>query len=297
MKKRIWGIFAAGLFFPTFSIYCQNTPSPLTKVPALIPGQRISPPSKLNNRINTRKPTIPVASDRDGDGVQDSYDRCPDEKGEKRNFGCPTSNSKQVYYPAITIGNQVWMQNNLNTDRFRNGDLIPEAKSNEEWKRFGEERKPAWCYYENDAAKGVVYGKLYNFYAVTDPRGLAPQGWHVPTFDEWSALVTQSGGDQRAGLALKANNYWRVSGESTRNSGGFLAMAAGYRTYNGNFHYLGELGNFWCIRHATSTQRTVKEPCYYSLTYNSFGIMRYSVTGVLLYNGYSVRCLKDRSIQ
>lgn len=96
--------------------------------------------------------------DRDGDGVLDSYDRCPDEKGEKRNFGCPPS--KQIYYPVVTIGNQVWMQNNLNTDRFRNGDLIPEAKSNEEWKRLGEERKPAWCFYENDSTKGVVYGKL-----------------------------------------------------------------------------------------------------------------------------------------
>lgn len=99
-----------------------------------------------------------------------------------------------------------------------------------------------------------------------------------------------------AGLALKSNNNWRVSGESTRNNGGFLAHAAGYRTYNGNFHYLVELGNFWCIKNAMSNQRAVIEPWYYSLTFNSLGIMRYSVTGVLLYNGFSIRCLKDRLI-
>ena len=72
-------------------------------------------------------------------------------------------------YKTVTIGEQTWMAENLNVSKFRNGDEIPEAKTNEEWIKAGNEGKPAWCYYENIPANGEKYGKLYNWYAVTDP--------------------------------------------------------------------------------------------------------------------------------
>jgi len=86
----------------------------------------------------------------------------------------------------VTIGNQVWMSQNLNVDKFRNGDPIPHAETREEWEKAGENRHPAWCYYDNDSANADKYGKLYNWYAVNDPRGLAPEGWKIPSHEDWT---------------------------------------------------------------------------------------------------------------
>ena len=82
---------------------------------------------------------------------------------------------------SVKIGSQVWATENLNVDRFRNGDPIPQAKTAEEWQNAGNNQQPAWCYYNNDPKNGESYGKLYNWYAVNDRRGLAPQGWHIPS--------------------------------------------------------------------------------------------------------------------
>ena len=106
----------------------------------------------------------------------------------------------------VKIGTQTWMGQNLNVDRFRNGDPIPEAKTNEEWQKAIENKQPAWCYYGNSVANGVKYGKLYNWFAVNDPRGLAPAGWHVPTKDEWFILINYLGGYKIAGTKLKSTS-------------------------------------------------------------------------------------------
>jgi hypothetical protein len=79
---------------------------------------------------------------------------------------------------------------------YRNGDVIPEVTDNAQWNTL---TTGAWCYYNNDSANNADYGKLYNWYAVNDPRGLAPAGWHVPSKDEWSNMVSALGGDSKAG--------------------------------------------------------------------------------------------------
>src|SRR5210317_1010044 len=89
----------------------------------------------------------------------------------------------------ISIGNQVWMLDNLNVDKFRNGDSIPQAKTDEEWENAGINGQPAWCYYDNNPDNGKRYGKLYNWHAVNDSRGLAPKGWHIPSAQEWIVLL------------------------------------------------------------------------------------------------------------
>lgn len=92
---------------------------------------------------------------------------------------------------TVTIGSQVWMTKNLNVDKFRNGDPIPQAKSEEEWKVAIENKQPAWCYYDNNPANGVKWGKLYNWFAVNDSRSLAPKDYHIPTDSEWTTLIKQ----------------------------------------------------------------------------------------------------------
>jgi uncharacterized protein (TIGR02145 family) len=129
---------------------------------------------------------------------------------------CSTTSSQQYgsfkdsrdgrVYKTVKIGEQVWMAENLNTDRFRNGDPIPEAKTPEEWEAAGENQQPAWCYYENNPANGLKYGKLYNWYAVNDYRGLAPEGYHIATQTEFESLKKYLG--KNAGNKLKSKSGW-----------------------------------------------------------------------------------------
>ncbi len=93
--------------------------------------------------------------------------------------------SKTPYFDEVKIGNQIWMQKNLDVVTFRNGDTIPQVFGNKEWEVAGFEEKPAWCYYNYDSTNGAQYGKLYNWYAVNDSRGLAPEGWQIPSLVEW----------------------------------------------------------------------------------------------------------------
>ena len=109
---------------------------------------------------------------------------------------------------TVTIGKQVWMTVNLNVDKFRNGDPIPEVKSEEEWQMADENGQPAWSYYDNDPANAEKYGKLYNWHAVNDPRGLAPEGWHIPNENELDELINFLGGIDLAGVKMKTSSGW-----------------------------------------------------------------------------------------
>jgi uncharacterized protein (TIGR02145 family) len=94
----------------------------------------------------------------------------------------------------VTIGKQKWSTTNLDVESFKNGDPIKEAKTNEEWILAEQSGEPAWCYYDNDEKNESQYGKLYNWHAVNDSRGLAPDGWHIPTDAEWKELSQHLGG-------------------------------------------------------------------------------------------------------
>lgn len=94
---------------------------------------------------------------------------------------------------SVKIGDQTWMTENLDLSSFRNGDLINEASTEKEWENAGQESRPAWCYADNSTANGKKYGKLYNWFAVNDPRGLAPNGWHIPGDAEWTKLTNYLG--------------------------------------------------------------------------------------------------------
>jgi uncharacterized protein (TIGR02145 family) len=95
-------------------------------------------------------------------------------------------------YKTVVIGSNTWMAENLNVSTFRNGDPIYEAKTNEDWEKAAKEGKPAWCYYNNDHLNGKEFGKLYNYFALIDSRGLSPEGWHIPSRGEWDVVYWTS---------------------------------------------------------------------------------------------------------
>lgn len=188
----------------------------------------------------------------------------------------------------VTIGKQVWMTQNLNVDKFRNGDPIPEAKTDEEWRKAGENGEPAWCYYNNNPDNGDRYGKLYNWYAVNDPRGLAPEGWKIPSDEDWSRLVDFLGGESVAGTKMKSTDFWAdyegKSGNGT-NESGFSGLPGGFRKNNGKFYDIGKNGTWW-----SSTEMSTLSAWNRYLYY---GYGRVGRIFNLKENGLSVRCLRD----
>lgn len=150
----------------------------------------------------------------------------------------------QPVFVSVKIGNQVWMAENLGVDRFRNGDLIPQAKSKAAWQKAAKNETPAWCYYGFDAKNGMQYGKLYNQFAVTDARGLAPIGWHIPNFEEWDELGIALGGEALAGNLLKSKTGWDADGNGT-DQVGFTALPTGYCSEKGKALYRGKTTSFW----------------------------------------------------
>ena len=182
----------------------------------------------------------------------------------------------------VKIGKQIWMTENLNVDRFRNGDLIPEARTNEEWVKAGKVGKPAWCYYNNDPENGKKYGKLYNWYAVNDPRGLAPKDYHIPSDAEWALLTGYLGGENVAGGKMKTTSGWSESGNGN-NSSGFSGLPGGLRHLDGMFDYICEYGIWW-----SSTE-------FFTLTALShgFNFAAYSADQAKRKVAISVRCLRD----
>lgn len=199
-------------------------------------------------------------------------------------------------YREVTIGNKTWMAENLNVVKFRNGDTIPNAKSMAEWIKAGKNGQPAWCYFNNETLNGTKYGKLYNFFAVADPRGLAPDGWHVASDEEWTSLIAHLGGEDVAGNKMKTPSLWKNAGNivgpymeagssNGNNSSGFSGLPGGYRNYTGNFESLSQNGYWW-----SSTEYSTTSAWAFYLSYYNGKAIRMTIQNS---RGYSVRCVKD----
>jgi uncharacterized protein (TIGR02145 family) len=160
-----------------------------------------------------------------------------------------TKPSTQTIYSSVKIGEQEWMSKNLDVSTFRNGDPIPRAQSAAEWAKASKAHKPAWCYYSEKSGK---YGKLYNWYAVNDKRGLAPRGWHIPNSDEWEKLIDRFYSDFEGDYlgAVKSNSGWESDIFTNRskngtNSNGFNALPGGNRQESGRLDGIGQLFKYW----------------------------------------------------
>lgn len=145
-------------------------------------------------------------------------------------------------YAAVSIGNRIWTAGNLNVARYRNGDPIPEVRDPEEWSKL---TTGAWCRYENIEENGITYGRLYNWYAVNDPRGLAPEGWRVATDEDWAALSEALGGEKVAGGRIKAARLWQQPDGEAGKSGFELLPAGARRDTDGAFVLQGEYSRLW----------------------------------------------------
>ncbi len=187
-------------------------------------------------------------------------------------------------YKIVVIGDQTWMAENLNDSKFQNGDPIPEAKSIEDWIAAGNNGKPAWCYYNNDPSKGNNYGKLYNWHAVNDPRRLAPNGWHIPTRNEWFYLQKHLGGYDYAGKKMKSKYGWTENGNGT-NESGFLGLPSGMRGIDGKFYDIETTGRWW------SSSFEMDDRAWSTSIYNDFDVQDASLVEKKM--GFSVRFIKD----
>jgi len=188
-------------------------------------------------------------------------------------------------YKTIKIGDQNWMAENLKTTHYNNGDEIPTGYSNSWWVQL---ETGAYGYYDDDPTHQVTYGNLYNWYTVDDSRDVCPDGYHVPTDEEYTILKDYLGGKLVAGGKMKEAglDHWNSPNTGASNESGFSAFPAGYRA-NGNGHYygMGNFGYFWL-----SSETSGINAWYRSLDYNYSDVYRYNY---VKQNGFSVRCLGD----
>jgi uncharacterized protein (TIGR02145 family) len=194
-------------------------------------------------------------------------------------------------FNSVKIGNQVWMSENLRVSTFRNGDVIPKVTSEADWKRMSEEKKPAWCYYNFDRANEKKYGKLYNWYAINDPRGISPIGWHVPNNSEWTTLTEYLGADKVC-ASMKSTDGWvpfytgdYYKNPNGTNLSGFNGLPAGGCQADGRFLFQGTNVYWWSATECN-------DEAAYSWELNSmqdFILKSPSEKG----GGSSVRCLHD----
>ena len=183
-------------------------------------------------------------------------------------------------YTTITINGKEWFKENLKTTKYANGDSIENVPTAGDW---GLRTSGAWAYYNNDVNNNSSFGKLYNWYAVTDVKGLCPTGWHVATDADWTSLTANYGTDAAAGNELKAITTWTTPNSNT-NSSGFGALPGGGR---GGLDF-GDLNNkgFWW----TSTLFDASSSYARRLEYNTDTVIRYSENNKY---GFSVRCVKN----
>jgi len=172
---------------------------------------------------------------------------------------------------TIQIGSQVWTTKNLRVFKFRNGDPIPIIQDSDEWVMLQES---AMCINPDN---GEFY---YNWYAVNDPRGLAPEGFHVPSDDEWQQLVDYCGGNEKAGNLLKSTKKWNGIAPVK----GFNAIPSGYRSESGYFYNKGYHG-FWWSSSPSGTYAWLR-----SLDSGDSNVYRSSTNARY---GFSVRLIKD----
>jgi uncharacterized protein (TIGR02145 family) len=190
------------------------------------------------------------------------------------------------------------MSQDFSGTHFRNGDLIPYIEGEEEWIRVGENKQPAWCYYNNDPANGPKYGKLYNWYAVADSRGLCPVGWHVPIDSEWSelkfSLIGKFCDEECVGVRLKSDFGWYNNGNGQ--SIDFKALPSGLRNSLGFFDFESKRCYWWSIpKYGESEFNTTDEVCQ-MLIYSNNLLGTWLIDDVFHdFNslGMSIRCIKD----
>jgi uncharacterized protein (TIGR02145 family) len=187
-------------------------------------------------------------------------------------------------YNTVKIGNQCWTRENLKVSKYRNGEAIPTGLNNADWLNT---KNGAYAIYDNSNVNDAIYGKLYNWYAVRDSRGICPTGWHVPTDGEWTTLTNFLGGEIVAGGKMKSlgTTYWQSPNTEATNESDFSVLPGGYSSLGGGFSIIRGNAFFWSASEKGSYVSWGR-----SLSYNNGDVYRdyYDKR-----DGFSVRCLRD----
>ncbi len=161
-----------------------------------------------------------------------------------------------IQYKTVKIGDRWWMAENLRVSKYLNGDDIPNVTDDVEWSKLS---TGAWAYYENDSSNNDRYGKLYNWFAVNDSRGLCPTGWHMPDDDEWTMLTEYLG--DNAGGKMKSTRTdtethprWEFPNLKATNESGLSGTPGGYRHFSGGFGLIGDSGFWWSFTEDETTR-------------------------------------------
>jgi len=187
-------------------------------------------------------------------------------------------------YRTVKIGDQVWMAENLRATHYLNGDAIPRVITDVAW---NSQSKGAYCEYKNTSENGDTFGRLYNWFTVSDGRGIAPIGWHVPRADDWRTLVAHLGGNKLAGDKMKATGNIPALGFADRstNISKFNALPGGRRNEKGGFTGWDQKAYFWLITAYDNTKAW-----YFVLSGGDPEVLKRTDDKQ---NGFSVRCVKD----
>ena len=191
-------------------------------------------------------------------------------------------------YKTVTIGQQEWFAENLKSSKYNDGTIIPNVTDNKEWENNS---TGAWCYYNNDSAYNLKYGKLYNWYAVSKTtngnKNVCPTGWHVATDDEWTVLIDYLGGSSVAGGKMKevGTTNWNSPNKDATNTSLFSALAGGYRYYTGDYYNIVFFSYWW------SSTEDVRYGAW-NRSIDSYNGITYGYSEKKN-DGFSVRCLRD----
>jgi uncharacterized protein (TIGR02145 family) len=192
-----------------------------------------------------------------------------------------------IFY-SVVIGDQRWMSENLKVTHYLNGDEIPGGYSNDEW---GNLSTGAYAYYDNEPNNIEIYGNLYNWYVIDDNRNIAPEGWRVPTNDDWAELANYLGGNLVAGGKLKAvgtiengDGLWYHPNSGASNEVEFWGLPGGFRYDTGSYYWLGLGGKFWSDNDSDNFASA------YTLLNTS---TEFSYSGNPKVQGFSLRCIKN----
>lgn len=197
-------------------------------------------------------------------------------------------------YTVLKLGKQYWLKENLRTSQYNDTTAIRSGLDAAAWKAT---TSGAYTVYENNPANELIYGKLYNGYAVSNGK-LCPKGWHIPTDAEWKELETylgvaaeevgRTGGRSQLAGKLKKDQHWKDAEAARNNETDFSVMPAGTRNDYGDFITVGQFAGFW----TSTTYETADNYLWYRhLYYNTNEIGR---NYVIKNNGYSCRCIKDK---
>ena len=208
-------------------------------------------------------------------------------------------------YNSVIIGTQEWQKENLNVSKYSDGTIIPQVTDPTQWANL---TTGAWCYYQNNTANGVVYGKIYNWYAVAgiynsssfnNPslrKQLAPQGWHIPSNAEWSSLINHLDPNANGGASLSniaggkmkeaGTAHWNSPNTGADNSSSFTGLPGGNRlTTSGTYYGIGDRGDWW-----SSSEYNSSNAWYINIVSNDAGAGKFNFYKEA---GLSVRCLNN----